>query len=103
MDLKQIFITNLRKFRNRKGLSQTGLAELCGTSTNYIGEIEIGRRFPSLSLIEKLSRALDAEPYRFFMDETGDPSLDAAVSLMAQMPAPLNLQIIHRLSDPRGG
>jgi transcriptional regulator with XRE-family HTH domain len=44
------------------------LAELCGTATNYIGEIEIGRRFPSLKSIEKIGRVLEIEPYRFFID-----------------------------------
>jgi transcriptional regulator with XRE-family HTH domain len=78
MDLKRIFITNLRKFRNERGISQMRLAELRGTATNYIGEIEIGRRFPSLSLIEKIGAALDMAPHRFFMEEpaAGVSSLD---------------------------
>ena len=58
MDLKQVFIHNLRKFRNNKDISQAKLAELCETTTNYIGSIEIGLRFPSLKLIVKIGKAL---------------------------------------------
>jgi transcriptional regulator with XRE-family HTH domain len=46
------------------------LAEMCGTATNYIGEIEIGRRFPSIKLIEKIGQVLEIEPYRFFIDDS---------------------------------
>lgn len=42
------------------------LAEYCDTSTSYIGEIEIGRRFPSMELIEKIAGILRIEPYHFF-------------------------------------
>jgi transcriptional regulator with XRE-family HTH domain len=100
MDLKQVFIQNLKKFRNTKGLSQLKLAELCETTTNYIGEIEIGRRFPSLKLIEKIGAVLDVEPYRFFIDETGETrgDLDKTINLLVQLPDPLRLSIINRIS-----
>jgi transcriptional regulator with XRE-family HTH domain len=100
VDLKQIFIANLRKFRNEKGISQMRLAELCDTATNYIGEIEIGRRFPSLPLIEKIGRALGVEPYRFFMEETGaaSPGLDDAIAIMTRLSDKARLSIIHHLS-----
>ena len=45
------------------------LAEKCNTSTSYIGQIEIGNRFPSLGLIEKIARALEIKPYLLFFDE----------------------------------
>jgi transcriptional regulator with XRE-family HTH domain len=100
MDLKQVFIQNLRKFRNIKGLSQMKLAEFCDTTTNYIGEIEIGRRFPSLKLIEKIGAVLEVEPYRFFIDETGEirGDLDETVNLLAKLPDGLRLSIINRIS-----
>jgi transcriptional regulator with XRE-family HTH domain len=46
MTLKQIFISNLKQFRIKEGLSQMKLAEYCGTATSYIGDIEIGRDSP---------------------------------------------------------
>ena len=45
------------------------LAESCGTSTSYIGEIEIGKKFPSIEMIQKFADALKIAPYKLFMDE----------------------------------
>lgn len=45
------------------------LAELCNTSTSYIGEIEIGRKFPSIEMIEIFCKALEIKPFQLFMDE----------------------------------
>jgi transcriptional regulator with XRE-family HTH domain len=101
MDLKHVFIRNLRKLRNGNGLSQMKLAELCNTAPSYIGEIEIGRRFPSLKLIEKIGEILNVEPYRFFINETGEnlTELDEMINLMAKLPEPQRLTIINRISS----
>lgn len=69
MKLKDIFIQNLRKCRKTRNISQMTLAEMCNTSTSYIGQIEIGNRFPSLELIEKIASALEVKPYLLFCDE----------------------------------
>ena len=76
------------------------LAELCNTSPSYIGEIEIGRRFPSLKLIEKIGQVLEVEPYRFFINETGEnqTELDETINLLAKLPDQLRLNIINRIS-----
>ena len=47
------------------------LAEYCGTAHSYIGEIEVGRKFPSMELIEKIAKILRIEPYLFFKSRTG--------------------------------
>ena len=44
------------------------LAELCETSTNYIGQIEIGQKFPSIEMIEKIARAREVRPFLLFLD-----------------------------------
>jgi transcriptional regulator with XRE-family HTH domain len=69
MDLKQIFLQNMRRLRAEAGISQMKLAELCGTSASYIGAIEIGIRFPSMKLLAKIAGALDVKPYQFFLEE----------------------------------
>jgi transcriptional regulator with XRE-family HTH domain len=76
------------------------LAELCDTATNYIGEIEIGRRFPSLKLIEKLGRVLETEPYRFFIDDSEQKldELEETIDSLARLPEDARLEIIHRIS-----
>jgi len=51
------------------------LAEYCRTAHSYIGEIEAGRKFPSMELIEKIAIILKIEPYLFFKSKTGNSSL----------------------------
>jgi transcriptional regulator with XRE-family HTH domain len=73
MLLQQIFMINLKKYRKQIGFTQEKLAELCETDPCYIGQIENGRRFPSLAYIERIASALNVAPYLLFYDES-DPS-----------------------------
>jgi transcriptional regulator with XRE-family HTH domain len=50
------------------------LAELCDSSTGYIGEIESGKRFPSVNMIEQIAKALKIESYFLFKNEPISPS-----------------------------
>ncbi|MCF7949343.1 MAG: helix-turn-helix transcriptional regulator [Spirochaetia bacterium] len=70
------FIANLKRFRRREGLSQEGLAELCNLTPAYIGEIEIGRKFPSHSVFDKFSKALRVKPYQLLVDENDFEAFD---------------------------
>jgi len=70
MTLKQIFIKNLKGFRTKEGLSQMQLAEYCGVSSGYIAEIETGKKFPSVGIIEKIAAILKIEPYMLFKSQT---------------------------------
>jgi transcriptional regulator with XRE-family HTH domain len=76
MGLKDVFIQNLREYRKEKGISQAILAEKCETSTSYIGQIEIGNRFPSLEMIEKMAAALQIRPYLLFFCEADKDTKD---------------------------
>src|SRR5215471_15570365 len=100
MDLKHVFMMNLKKLRNSRGLSQMKLAELCKTAPSYIGEIEIGRRFPSIKLIEKIAGILEVEPFHFFIDETGKnlSDLEETINMLAKLPDQQRLNIINRIS-----
>ena len=68
MSLQEDFINNLRRIRKNKKITQEKLAELCQTETSYIGQIEIGKRFPSINLIEKMANALDIPAYLLFKE-----------------------------------
>ena len=70
MILKQIFIFNMKEFRKKEVISQMKLAEYISTSPTYIGEIEIGKKFPSMDMIEKIANVLKINPYHFFIDRT---------------------------------
>ena len=74
MRLKDVFVQNLRKYRKDRKISQMALADLCNTSTSYIGQIEIGNRFPSVDMIERIAEALQIRPHLlFFVDIEENP------------------------------
>ena len=70
MEIQTVFIQNLRKYRKNAKLTQEKLAELCNTDFRYIGQIETGRRRPSLEFVGKIATALNISPYRLFCDQT---------------------------------
>jgi len=70
MDLTQIFVLNLKKWRKNRGISQKTLAEQCKAAHSYIRQLESGSGHPSFAFIEKLADALRIEPYQLFYDET---------------------------------
>jgi len=70
MDLNQLFIKNLKKWRKIRGISQKDLAERCDSGHSYIRQIESGVGTPSFAFIGKLAKALQIEPYQLFFDET---------------------------------
>ena len=45
------------------------LSMRCDASANYIGEIEIGRKFPSIKMVEKIAGVLKVPPHLLFWDE----------------------------------
>jgi transcriptional regulator with XRE-family HTH domain len=70
MALQQVFMANMRNQRKQAGFTQEKLAELCNTDPCYIRQIENGKRFPSITYIERIAAALNIAPYRLFYDET---------------------------------
>ncbi|MBQ0050936.1 MAG: helix-turn-helix transcriptional regulator [Treponema sp.] len=68
--IQQVLAENLRKFRKIRGFTQEQLAEKAGTSTNYIGTIEIGKKYPSPQMLEKLAEALEIDSLMFFQCES---------------------------------
>ena len=53
------FKNNLKEIRNKKGLTQTELAEMVGVSRNTISSIETGQFSPTARLALVLCIALD--------------------------------------------
>jgi transcriptional regulator with XRE-family HTH domain len=97
MDLKHVFINNLKKFRKGEGLSQMKLAERCETSPSYIGEIEIGKKFPSIEMVDKIAAALRIEPYHFFKDPIGKDEAAAVDKIYPKLPMPMKKEIAHQI------
>jgi transcriptional regulator with XRE-family HTH domain len=74
LTIQDLFIENLKGYRKLRKISQMRLAELCNSSTGYIGEIESGKRFPSVNMIERIAKALGIESYFLFKNEPIGPS-----------------------------
>ncbi|MCL2763303.1 MAG: helix-turn-helix domain-containing protein [Treponema sp.] len=70
MTFQELFIINLKDFRKTQGISQAKLAELCESSQAYIAEIEVGKKFPSPEMIERIAFALNLESYRLFQNKS---------------------------------
>ena len=100
MTLQQVFIANLKKFRKEQGISQMTLSEMCDTTSNYIGQIEMGRRIPSFEKIEKIAKALKIPPGRLFVDESAEEKGEeklGAKEYLQKMPASVKKELISRL------
>jgi transcriptional regulator with XRE-family HTH domain len=57
-DLRQLLAFNIKQNRHRLGISQAKLAEKAKASTQYIAMIELGRKFPSPEMLDRLAKAL---------------------------------------------
>ena len=66
MDIKKSFGKKLKKIRLERGLSQESLALSADLDRTYIPSIEKGERNVSITVIEKLARALKISIKDFF-------------------------------------
>lgn len=64
--VQNLFGKKIRLIRRTREMTQERLAELSGLSLQYIGEIERGKRNPSLSSIEQISAAFDVPLVELF-------------------------------------
>ena len=55
----QLFGRRLRELRQSRNLTQEALAEAADLSGNYISDLELGLKVPSLTIMVRLSQALD--------------------------------------------
>ena len=64
--LRALLSCNIKKRREKLGISQAQLAEKAGTSTNYIAQIEQQNKFPSSEMLERLAEALEFDNWELF-------------------------------------
>jgi len=65
-ELRKILSANMKAYRTELGYSQAKLAELVDTATNYIAQIENGKRFPTDTMLEKIASALQKNAHELF-------------------------------------
>jgi len=64
---------NIRRIREKRGLSQEKLAALAGLHRAYVGQIERGEKNIGLKNLEKIAKALEV-PVRFLVDVSDFPN-----------------------------
>ena len=63
----------IRYFREKKGLTVNGLANLAGISQSYLRDIELGNKTPTVEYLEYICDALKISLVSFFdVEDDGD-------------------------------
>lgn len=69
MNIKEKFGQKVKSLREQKGISIEHLANISNVDRNYISDIEKGKRNVSITIMEKIIIALDADFITFFNDQ----------------------------------
>ena len=99
MTLQQIFIQNLKEFRKREKFTQEKMSERCGISQNYLAEIESGRKFPSIEIIEKMADVLKINAYHLFMNRIAAGSVSDSSNTYCPMPNSVKNEIVSEVNS----
>jgi len=62
-ELHEILSKNLKKYRRDFGLTQIALAKKTGVSTNFVNDIEAGKKWASLATMVKIANVFDIHIY----------------------------------------
>ena len=65
-DLRKVLALNLKFYRKKLGISQAKLAEKANITDNYIALIETGKRFPSVTMLERIAEVLQKDTLDLF-------------------------------------
>jgi transcriptional regulator with XRE-family HTH domain len=65
-NIRDLLSFNMKERRRALNLSQAKLAEKIGTSAHYIGTIEVGKKFPSPEMLQKIAQALEIDTPELF-------------------------------------
>ena len=67
-DIKKHVGSNIRHHRTMLGISQAQLAEKVNMAVNYLGLIEVGKKFPSADMLERIASALGKDSVDLFIN-----------------------------------
>ncbi len=98
MDTKAILAKNIKEARSRLGLSQAKLAERARTSVAFIGEIEIGRKSPSLDNLGRIADALGMQVYQLFLLDSPSEVANRQ-AMLTDLKRELMAKITHTIND----
>ncbi|HTX73468.1 MAG TPA: helix-turn-helix transcriptional regulator [Rectinemataceae bacterium] len=101
-ELHRSLVFNIKRLRTHLAISQMELAERAGISPGYVGEIEMGRKFPTPEVLERLAQALEVRPFRLLMspDDVADSAgLDAAYDTASRLRARVERDMADFMRD----
>ncbi len=85
MNIKEIFGENLKKYRKILNLSQEELSEKLGISVNHLSNIEVGKKFISSELLERIYEIMHVTPSALFYSSEYDGIDDNKISIMMKL------------------
>jgi transcriptional regulator with XRE-family HTH domain len=91
----------MKERRRVLGITQAQLAERVGTSTHYIGQIELENKFPSPEMLARIATALEIDsPQLFSMDSfTNEAVRKFQEGILADMGTAIAQAVDSRLSE----
>ena len=99
-DVRVLLARNMKRCREILGLSQMKLADRVGCSTTLIGNIEIGKRFPSAENLNKIAAALDIPPSELFAEDSA--TIDR-MQTTQELRARLEKKVLKAIGDALSG
>ena len=88
----------IRLKRREAGYTQEKLAEICGISTGFLGNIESGTRAPSLETLYNLACALHSGIDYFLLDSAADT--DSFIEQISSFVRSANPDLYNRFCNP---
>ena len=64
IEIKNIFTSNIKKYRGLSGMTQMQLAEAADISVGFLCDLESGKKWGTLETMAKLANALHIKPYQ---------------------------------------
>jgi len=72
-NIREILAQNIKKYRQKLGITQSELAEQAGISANFMGMIEQKRKFAAPEILDRIATALKIETSELFIDKLTTP------------------------------
>lgn len=90
----------IRDLRRRRQMTQEALAELCGYTSSYIGQVERGLKNPSVRCLSRISEALGVP----VSDIVAGPEskADQAIDRLVDMLREADIGVINQIIDHAG-
>lgn len=105
-DVKHTIGKRIHRLRRSKDMTQQHLAERIGVNASYIGPLEKGLKCPSIAVLQKLSEVLEQPIFSFFLEESGDESIDTGAARLAAVLAshpPDERQFLLQMTEEMSG